>query len=189
MSAALERVIIVDRQNRETGIVARAEMRRLCLIHRASYILVFSDRGELFLQKRTTTKDIYPGRYDIAAGGVVLAGETYEQSAARELREELGIGGVPLACHFDHFYADAENQVWGRIFSCRHDGPFVLQEEEVDSGQFLPLVDVLAMMRSPEQFTPDGIEILTRLTEQKNFHPAGLCLPVLEDREMEPTEP
>lgn len=166
MNPANEIVVIVDRQNRETGTMPRAEMRRLNLIHRASYILVFNCWEELFLQKRTTSKDIYPGRFDIAAGGVVLAGETYEQSAERELREELGIAGVPLVRHFDHFYHDADNQVWGRIFSCRHEGPFILQEEEVESGRFLPLASVLAMMRAPEQFTPDGIEILTRLRRQ-----------------------
>lgn len=168
MNAANERVVIVDRQNRETGVVVRSEMRRRHLIHRASYILVFNNAGELFLQKRTMGKDIYPGRYDIAAGGVVLAGETYEQSAKRELREELGIGDIPLVFHFDHFYSDTDNQVWGRIFSCQHQGPFILQEEEVESGSFLPIEEILSMMRTPEQFTPDSIEILTRFS-QRNF--------------------
>ena len=171
MSAAEERVTIVDRQNRETGVVTRSEMRRLHLIHRAAYILLFNDKDGLLLQKRTATKDIYPGRYDIAAGGVVLAGETYELSAERELREELGIEGVPLTRHFDHFYSDADNQVWGRIFSCRHEGPFVLQEDEVASGRFLPLSVILSMMGSAELFTPDGIEILTRFIEQEKFAP------------------
>ena len=170
MTPAKEIVAIVDGRNRKIGSAPRAEMRRRNLIHRASYILVFNQAGELFLQKRTESKDIYPGRFDIAAGGVVLAGETYEQSAERELWEELGIGGVPLTRHFNHFYGGSGNQVWGRIFSCRHEGPFVLQEEEVASGCFLPLAKVLGMMRSPDQFTPDGIEILTRFCQR---NPSG----------------
>ncbi len=165
MNPTRERVVIVDRRNKRTGVVERAEMRRCNFIHRASYILVFNHSDELFLQKRTESKDIYPGRYDIAAGGVVLAEETYEQSAKRELLEELGIEKVPLNRHFDHFYSDTANQVWGRIFSCRHEGPFVLQEEEVANGRFLPIAAILSMMRSPNQFTPDGIEILTRFCE------------------------
>jgi 8-oxo-dGTP pyrophosphatase MutT (NUDIX family) len=171
MTPADEIVAIVDRRNRKTGSASRAEMRRRNLIHRASYILVFNHADELFLQKRTESKDIYPGRFDIAAGGVVLADETYEQSAERELQEELGIASVPLTRHFDYFYSDIENQVWGRIFSCLHEGPFSLQEEEVASGRFLPLAAVLAMMRSPDQFTPDGIEILTRFCQQNHPEP------------------
>lgn len=171
MTPASEKVIIVDHRNHKTGVTTRAEMRRRHLIHRASYILVFNHGNELFLQKRTGTKDIYPGRYDIAAGGVVQADETYEQSAKRELQEELGIADVPLIRLFDHFYGDADNQVWGRIFSCRHEGPFVLQEEEVASGRFLPLATILSMMHSPTRFTPDGIEILSRFCQQNAIPP------------------
>ena len=178
MNTSREPVIIVDRQNRQTVILPRCEMRRRRLIHRASYILVFNRRGELFLQQRTSTKDIYPGRFDIAAGGVVLSGETYEQSAERELREELGIEGVPLACHFDHFYSDADNRVWGRLFSCCHEGPFILQEEEVESGRFLPLDDIRTMMRvSPALFTPDGIEILARFIDEEKFKRLAAKIP------------
>ncbi|EKD35115.1 MAG: hypothetical protein ACD_75C02052G0001, partial [uncultured bacterium] len=73
-----ETVQIVDRQNRKTLELPRSIMRRDRLIHRAGYILVFNDRNELFVQKRTRSKDIYPGCWDAAAGGVVLAGESYE---------------------------------------------------------------------------------------------------------------
>ena len=45
-------------------------------------------------------RDVFPGYYDIAAGGVVLAGETYEAGARRELAEEVGIRDVPLAHQF-----------------------------------------------------------------------------------------
>ncbi|MCW5208454.1 NUDIX hydrolase, partial [Desulfobulbus sp. US2] len=66
-----EIVQIVDEHNRELGELPRRLMREQRLIHRASYILVFNAVGELFIQKRTTTKDVYPGYWDVAAGGVV----------------------------------------------------------------------------------------------------------------------
>ena len=74
-----EIVQIVDENNTEIAAVARWMMREQKLIHRASYILVFNQAEDLFVQKRTTTKDVYPGYYDVAAGGVVLAGESYEE--------------------------------------------------------------------------------------------------------------
>ncbi|NTV15214.1 MAG: NUDIX domain-containing protein [Desulfobulbaceae bacterium] len=161
MGSANEIVTIVDAANRVTGQAGRAEMRAGCLIHRATYILVFNRHDELFVQKRTATKDIYPGYYEVAAGGVVLAGESYEESAGRELAEELGIV-AELTYRFDHFYDRADNRVWGRVYTCRHDGPMRLQPEEVAAGFFLPLPEVMALSRR-EPFTPDGQEILARL--------------------------
>ena len=157
-----EVVQIVDRDNKPTGAVTRAEMRQQNLIHRACYILVFNRAGELFLQKRTADKDVYPSCWDVAAGGVVLAGESYEDSAVRELAEELGVEEVVCTPVFDQYFEDTGNRVWGRIFTCVHDGPFVLQPEEVESGSFLAVTEVLALGER-EPFTPDGLAILRRI--------------------------
>jgi len=156
-----EIVQIVDQQNNPIDAVPRSVMRAEGLIHRACYILVFNRADELFLQRRTMTKDIYPGYWDIAAGGVVLAGESYEESATRELFEELGIT-APLTFLFDHFYDQADNRVWGRVYRCHHEGPFVLQPEEVEYGEFRSIESILTTS-GEDPVTPDGIEILHRL--------------------------
>ena len=157
-----EIVAIVDRDNCPIGAVARRIMRQQKLIHRASYILVFNSDGELFIQKRTKNKDIYPGYWDLAAGGVVLAGESYEESAQRELREELGLLNSKLSFLFDQYYEDNDNKVWGRIFSCTSNGPFTLQAEEIDYGQLIPLVEI-AQLHQTESVTPDGLQLLRRI--------------------------
>lgn len=166
MPAGNEIVLIVDADNNETGSAPRHEMRARGLSHRAAYILVFNSRGELFVQKRTMIKDIYPGYYDIAAGGVVLAGESYDESAERELAEELGIQNVPLTSHFTFHYEDGSNLVWGRVYSCTYDGGMTLQEEEIESGFFAAPDQVLALSEK-EPFTPDGIYVLKRYLRQK----------------------
>jgi 8-oxo-dGTP pyrophosphatase MutT (NUDIX family) len=160
-----EIVTIVDEVNRVVGAAPRSRMRTDGLPHRATYILVFNDKGELFVQKRTTGKDIYPGYYDAATGGVVLAGESYEDAAKRELEEELGITGVRLKGHFDFFYEDAGNRVWGRVFSCVYNGDVILQEEEVESGAFRPVHEILEISRN-RLFTPDGLYVLQRYLTQ-----------------------
>jgi 8-oxo-dGTP pyrophosphatase MutT (NUDIX family) len=133
-----EMVAVVDRDNNVIASAARADMRRQGLIHRATYILVFSSSGELFVQERTMIKDIFPGFYDLCTGGVVLAGEDYELSALRELEEEIGVGGAELTNLFDFYGEYAGQKVWGRAFSCISDGPFTLQAEEVSSGRSSP---------------------------------------------------
>lgn len=158
---AEEPVQIVDRDNRPVGVEPRAVMRRQRLIHRATYILVFNGAEELFIQKRTMTKDIYPGYWDVAAGGVVLAGEPYELSARRELAEELGVRDILLEFLFEHYYEDEGNRVWGAVYRCRHDGPFVLQQEEVEYGEFVS-AEELRRRRDLAPFTPDGLVILER---------------------------
>jgi isopentenyldiphosphate isomerase len=161
-SPAEEIVAIVDRDNMPIGAVTRRIMRQQRLIHRASYILVFNTAGDLFIQKRTMSKDVYPGYWDLAAGGVVLAGESYEESARRELHEELGITGIKLRPLFDQYYEDEHNRVWGRIFACTSNGPFTLQAEEIDHGRFIPL-DHIEQLHQSEPVTPDGLQLLQRL--------------------------
>ena len=163
---AEEIIQIVNENNREIAVLARGLMREQRLIHRACYILVFNAPGELFVQKRTMTKDIYPGYWDVAAGGVVLAGESYEQSAERELAEELGVSGVMMNFLFDQYYEDDENRVWGRIFTCIHEGPFTLQKEEVEYGRFMAPKTALEYS-AIEPFTPDGIILLKKLLRNR----------------------
>jgi 8-oxo-dGTP pyrophosphatase MutT (NUDIX family) len=163
----MEQVIIVDRDNREVGIVPRGEMRAKVLPHRATYIFVFRSDGALLVQHRTLTKDVYPGYIDLCAGGVVTAGESYEQSAERELFEEMGIfagsGGVELKTHFDFWFE--EGPVWGRVFSCTWDGSLedlVPQPEEVVRVEVMrPEVALSGKHEGP--FTPDSLVALRQL--------------------------
>lgn len=160
-----EKVAIVDENNRVTGSAPRHEMRAKGLIHRATYILVFNGRGEIFVQERTKTKDIYPGYFDVATGGVVLTGESYEESAGRELAEEIGATGVRLQGRFDFYHQDADNKVWGRLFTCVYDGPITLQEAEVADGFFMAVDEVLALA-AQRPFTPDGLVVLQRFLDE-----------------------
>jgi len=161
MSAADEIVVIVDEHNNVVGAAPRREMREQCLPHRSTYILVFNSQGALYVQKRTMTKDVFPGYHDPAAGGVVLAGESYEESAQRELYEEMGIHDVPLTPLFTFYFADERTRVWGKVFTCIYDGELVLQPEEVESGEFLPVAEILRRAQT-EPYTPDGMYVLRR---------------------------
>lgn len=162
---AQEMVTIVDPSNRVIGEASRQEMRANNLIHRASFILVFNDGGELFVQLRTMTKDIYPGCWEIAAGGVVAAGESVAAAAERELLEELGVQ-AELRYLDEMYYEDALNRVYCHIFKTRHNGPFTLQPEEVVRGKFMPISEILTRLGAAN-LTPDALPLLDYLRKHK----------------------
>ena len=126
-----ERVAWVDEQDRPLGGLPRAELREQGLIGRGTFILLFNSRGELCVHRRTLSKAVYPGYWDVAAGGMVGEGESYADSAARELFEELGIADVPLREHGRFYFDEPGNRLWGVVFSAVSDAPLVLQPEEV----------------------------------------------------------
>jgi len=161
MGAADEIVVVVDEHNYVVGAVPRREMRAKNLPHRSTYILVFNSYGQLYVQKRTETKDVFPGYYDPVSGGVVLAGESYEQGAVRELAEEMGIHDVPLTWLFNFYFENEHTRVWGGTFSCVYEGPLMLQEEEVESVTPMTIEDILHRAET-EPFTPDGLYVVRR---------------------------
>ena len=171
MCAAEETVIIVNARDEVVGSAPRSRMRRERLIHRTTYVFVFSSRGELLVQERSRTKDLHPGYYDLAAGGVLVAGETYEESARREAGEELGLRGVVLTGHFKMYFEDENSRSFGRAYSCVCDGPFVLQREEVASARFMRPEAVLAGEASP--LTPDSLAAFERLRAEQGLPGRG----------------
>ncbi len=65
------------------------------------------------------------------------ADESYEESAEREIDEEMGVKDVQLRKCFDFYHADDITRLWGRLFTCTYDGDFKLDPEEVESGKFM----------------------------------------------------
>src|SRR5207245_960451 len=86
-----ELVDVLDDAGRPVATVTRREMRARRLPHGSTYVLVFNRRGELFVHLRSPDKDVYPGRWDVAVGGVLAAGEAFDEGARREVPEEPGV--------------------------------------------------------------------------------------------------
>lgn len=140
-----EQVQLVDAHNRPCGSATRAAMRRLGYWHRATYIVVRNARGELCVQRRTLTKEAFPGGLDLAAGGVVGAGEAVHVAARRELAEELGIRRRSLPYRGEFVYCAGGHHIFASLFVVDHDGPLTLQVAEVAEAFWLPPSQALAL--------------------------------------------
>ncbi|EMS1064551.1 NUDIX hydrolase YfcD [Providencia stuartii] len=169
----VEWVDIVDENNEVIAQATRSQMRAENLRHRATYIVVHDGMGQILVQRRTDSKDFYPGYLDATAGGVVTQGENILDSAKREAEEELGIAGVPFAEH-GLFYYEGENcRIWGGLFSCVSHGPFALQESEVVEVNWLTPAEISARC---DEFTPDSLKALSLwLTRNNEFEKAISC--------------
>jgi len=162
LDPAQELVDVVDEDNRVVATVTRREVRARELLHRCTYILVRNTAGEILVHRRTDTKDIHPGAYDVFAGGVCAAGESYDDCARREVAEELGVVGVDLRFLFRHRYRGPGGQAWGAVYEVRWDGPVQPQESEVAWSAWVT-PDQLHQMLVDLDFCPDSREIFERV--------------------------
>ena len=87
-----ELLIQVDEKNNIIGSISRQEAHTTPgVFYRTVYILVKNDKNEILIQRRSSTKDLYPNCWDISVGGHVNFGKSYLETAVREIREELGL--------------------------------------------------------------------------------------------------
>lgn len=86
----------VDGQDRVLGmVVSRRQAVREGWLHRVAVTVCRDERGRILVHRRSEQLSRFPGLYEVVVGGAVNVGESYEQAAARELTEELGIRVVP----------------------------------------------------------------------------------------------
>ena len=147
---------VVDEQDRVTGQLTRREVHRRKLRHRAVHILVRNRAGRVFLQKRSMQKDLFPGTWDSSAAGHVGAGEDYNGTALRELAEEIGCRpGQPLQRLFKTEAREETGQEFVWVYRAESEGPFTLQPEEVESGDWFTVGEIDRWLQErPEELAP-----------------------------------
>jgi len=156
-----ELVAWVDEHDQLLGALPRAELRERGLIGRCTFILLFNGAGELCVHRRTLSKALYPGYWDVAAGGMVGVQESYAESAARELAEELGVSGVELGFHETFYFEQPGNRLWCAVYSAVWDGPLRLQPEEVIEARFISVEQAQAES-TKLPYCPDSLVALQR---------------------------
>ena len=157
---------ICDENGLPTGeVIEREEAHRLGIRHRTTHVWIARHlppehkpgEAEILMQKRSLTKDSYPGMYDTSSAGHIPAGCEPLESALRELREELGIEAEPEELKLiGHFHIAYEEVFYGKVF---RDNEFAnvylytngehldlsalqLQPEEVESVEWFNLEEV-----------------------------------------------
>ena len=175
-AAGDELVDIVDVDDNVIDVVTRRAMRAGRLRHRAVYIVVVDRGGRVLVHQRSFDKDIAAGWWDIAVGGVVGAGERYDDAAVREVAEEIGVDATvadgtgdgrafsrlePLgAARFEQ----DELRVIGQIYRLVHDGPFTFADGEVIGAEWATIDELQRLIDVDQrQFCADSLALVLPL--------------------------
>lgn len=142
---------IVDENDAVIGRERRGVIHERGLMHRSAQVLVFRSNGDLLLQKRSRSKDEFPGLWDSSAAGHLDRGEDYRDCARRELEEELGITDAQGLEQLFKMPACADTGFEHcTVFRCHHDGPFRLQSDEVDEVHWISPTEMDRLVKNPD---------------------------------------
>jgi isopentenyldiphosphate isomerase len=87
-----ESIEVLSKEGRPTGTTKlKREIHRDGDWHLAAHVWILTPSNLLLLQRRSLAKENFPGKWDVSAAGHVSRGESVEQAAVRETREELGL--------------------------------------------------------------------------------------------------
>ncbi|MET9554098.1 NUDIX domain-containing protein [Streptomyces sp. NPDC006645] len=166
MSSSDEIIDIVDEHDHVVRQATRGEAYAKGLRHRCVFVLARDADDRIFVHRRTPTKAAFPSHYDMFVGGVVDAGETYDDAALREAEEELGVSGLPRPVPLFTFLYDAEEgRWWSRVYEVRCVLPVSPQLEEIDWHAFLTDAELERRLAENAEgagdggrrWTPDGL--------------------------------
>ncbi|WP_214365165.1 NUDIX domain-containing protein [Pseudonocardia sp. H11422] len=163
---ANELVAVYDAAGAVTGVAARGEVYARSLWHGSAGVLLRSGDGErVYVHRRSPEKLVMAGLHDCWAGGVVGPGETPQQTAVRELAEELGVTGIPLHPLFALAWDQGPGGLRCHLFAyeAHWDGPVVHQPSEITSGGWMDLAELRTRLADPGwPFVPDGRALIER---------------------------
>lgn len=132
-------------------------------LHPVVHLHLFNSCGELFLQKRASTKDVFPDKWDSSASGHILLGETPLAAVLREAKEELSVE-LPDVRFIEKYVIETElERELSYCFSVVYDGEIAINEEELSDGRFWTLSEISLSLQKgifTENFESDFIRFL-----------------------------
>lgn len=161
-----ELIDICDKNNNLLGIQKmKSEAHKEGLWHRAAHVWVYNSKGEVLLQLRAKSKDLFPNMWDVSAAGHVSASEKPINAAIREIDEEIGLSVKETnLCFFkvfkyQGFFRGIIDNCLIHIYLYRLDEDIrnlKLQKEEVEAISFIPVKEIeIGLKIHSEKYTPN----------------------------------
>ena len=125
---------------------------------------VVNSQGELWIPKRTATKETFPLCLDMSVGGHVESGESYEAAFVREAQEELNLDVSTVGYRELGYLHPAEHglSAFMKVFELRLDDAPPYNREDFEAAQWLRPEALLERLAKGEAAKGD-LEQLVRL--------------------------
>ena len=127
--------------------------------HRIVRVFLFNAKGEVLMTRRAAHLVASPGKWNESCSGHVDEGESYEEAALRELREEVGVSGTKLTPivkikHSDTDDPSRRKNRFHMIFTGRYEGVVHFDPKEVSEVRWVLPDELLEwLIKSPQDFT------------------------------------
>lgn len=124
------------------------------LLHPVVHLHVFNSNGELFLQKRSMSKDVQPGKWDTSVGGHVSPGEEIIDAVRREASEELGLEDPEADFEGRYIWESQVERELVNVFTTTSDLIPFINREEIEEGRFWTIGEIAENV-GKDVFTPN----------------------------------
>lgn len=160
VSSESEELILVDENDNETGFLSKALAHDGGgTLHRAFSVFLFNDDGELLLQRRATSKRLWPQFWSNSCCSHPRRGESMELATQRRLQDELNVQAELEYVYRFSYQANfgdlgAENELC-HVYLGKLQCEVQANEQEIDSIRFISAANLEAEIEgSRDQFTP-----------------------------------
>lgn len=151
-------ITVVNEHDEVLGYMGLFDAIKQGHIRRVSCVLIFNDKGELLIQRRAAHV-LSPLLLDYSAAGHVDEGDTYEEAAYRELREELNLENIELTLVMEPFRT---RRFFNALYTARLPKEVTVtpNEEEVAEILWIPFEALKELIEdTPHKFTASFIEV------------------------------
>ena len=151
----MEMVPIVEENGLVIGQASRKDIHSgLKLLHPVVHLHILNRSSELFLQKRSMSKDLLPGMWDTAVGGHVDYGELLEAALYREASEELGFTAFNPVYLKTYVWESSTERELVNVFAAVGDFRIHAANDEVSDCRYWPLEEIFSSL-GKGVFTPN----------------------------------
>ena len=168
----MELLDIVDINGNPTGkVMEKEKVHDLNLLHFEIGVFIINHNNEILLQKRAATKRFNPNKWGLCAGHVD-SGETLENTALREVEEEIGIkyniSDLHVLEEMEVNKRESNSHIVRYYYIYCAENNFNIQTEELSEVRWFDIDDVINMVKNNDDslvIKEDRLYLLERLKD------------------------